>query len=370
MFNKIRQFFGTASQNTYTDFKNISSYRLQTVKKIDQINSKDVGSVYMVTKDNFPALEGVTCYTLEVWEECMRIPHWHPNASELGYVLSGSIEVIIWRSPGETAVFTLTPGMCWFIPKSALHSLNNIGKEKAKLLVGFSCERPKDIDLTVAFNGIPVPIREVYTSPHSELRNWQGVKDNPLVGRFNNYTGISSVLTGSPYGFDLSKAPPLFEKENVGSVVWGVKSNWSILNEISVLRAILEPGTARDPIWYPDVGTLYVVSKGEGKFRLIISGFETDSFAIKLYDYIFVPMGILHTFINDSSETLELIAFFTNENPLPEVSLSVSTGFFPNNIRRAALTKYDNEHQSIDPLKDLKNTNVSPYLLKLPASDF
>jgi len=35
---------------------------------------------------------------------------------ELGYVISGAIEVILWRSPGESAVFTLTAGMCCSFP--------------------------------------------------------------------------------------------------------------------------------------------------------------------------------------------------------------------------------------------------------------
>ncbi len=341
-------------------------FLLQTTQKIKPIKVENVGSAYMVQKKDFSALDGVTCYTVEVWEECMRLPHWHPNASELGYVISGEIEVIIWRSPGESAVFKLGPGMCWFIPKSALHSLDNIGKEPAKLLVGFSSDTPRDIDMPVAFNGIPIPIREAYTSPHSELREWQGVKKSPLLGRLPRDPNIQSVLTASPYGFDFAKVTPLFDQEQFGSVIWGVKSNWNILNEISVLRAVLRPGVARDPIWYPDVGTLYAVAKGEGEFRLIISGYDTVSFDIKLYDYIYVPMGTLHTFINTSSkDDLQLIAFFTNENPQPEVSLSVATGFFPDRILQKAMTEYGNEQKVGDPLKDLKNTGVSPYLIRV-----
>jgi len=65
-----------------------------------------------------------------------------------------------------------------------LHCLNNIGKEHAKLLVGFSSDTPQDIDLPVAFNGIPALLRDAYTSPHEELRKWSGIKANVLVGNF------------------------------------------------------------------------------------------------------------------------------------------------------------------------------------------
>lgn len=346
----------------------LTSYQLQTTNVIQHTTINEVGSVYIVNQDNFPALEGITCYTLEVWEECMRLPHWHPNAAELGYVIAGTIEVLLWRTPGETAVFTLGPGMCWFIPKAALHSLNNVGKGHAKLLVGFSSSRPQDIDLPVAFNGIPVPIRETYTSPHAALRHFVGPTHNPLLGQCQTPTAINELKTASPYGFDLAQVTPLFDEPNMGSVVWGVKNNWPILDEISILRARLKPHVARDPIWYPDAGTLYIVSQGKAEFSIIMAENKPKPFIVSLYDYIFVPMGVLHTFTNHTKEDFEITAFFTHANPIPEVSLSVATSFFPKTIRNAALTQYGNEHNIGKPLDDLNDTKISPYLLKVSES--
>lgn len=343
----------------------LDAFHLETLRKISKFTSDKRGTAYIVSKENFPILNGVTCYTLEVWEESMRIPHWHPNASELGYVVSGEIEVMIWRSPGESAVFTLKAGMCWFIPQAALHSLNNIGKSRAQLLVGFSSESPQDIDLPVAFNGVPAPLRDAYTSPHTDLRQWTGVFENPLVGRCPVDPAIHQVIAASPYGFNLAQVTPLFNDEKLGSVVWGVKSNWSILECISVLRAHLKPGSARDAIWYPDAGTLYIVSQGEGEFHVITNGVKPAPFKVAQFDYIFIPPGVLHTFMNTANSDFEVIAFFTKADPLPEVSLSVSTSFFPNEVRKAAMTQYGTVNQAGDPLKYLHYTTVSPYLLPI-----
>lgn len=343
----------------------LSAFHLNTNKVIKETIVKDVGVAHVVDQTNFPVLAGITCFTLELWDDSMRLPHWHPNASELGYVVSGTIEIIIWRSPGESAVFTLTAGMCWFIPMAALHSLNNIGAGKAQLLVGFSSELPQDIDMPVAWNGIPAPLRNAYTSPHEDLLKWKGVIKNTLVGKCETNPDIGKVLTASPYGFDLAKVPPLFSDEELGSVIWGIKDNWSILEGISMLRAQLRPGVARDAIWYPDAGTLYVVSKGEADFHFIVKDHEPIPFKIKQLDYVFVPTGVLHTFINNSESDFEIIAFFTQADPQPEVSLSVSTSFFPNNIRRSAMTQYGTEHKSGDPFKHMNYTTVSPYLIKV-----
>ncbi len=346
---------------------NVLDLHLQTTQKVSPISVPNIGSAIIVSKDVFPTLDGVTCYIAEIWDESMRLPHWHPNASELGYVVSGTIQIILWRSPGETSVFNVSEGGCWFIPQGSLHSLNNIGDEKATLLVGFSSDRPHDIDLPVAFNGIPAPVRDAYTSPHEDLKKWTGTTNNPLLGQFPVDPLLKTLMTGSPYKFDFAEVTPLFSDPQLGSVTWGIKDNWSVLENISILRAHLKPGTARDAIWYPDVATLYVVSKGQGQFHIVIADRTLQPFDVQLFDYIFVPTGILHTFINNSSEDFEVIAFFTKANPLPEVSLSVATAFFPAPVRNAAMTEYGSEQKPGAPLQYLNFTTVSPYLLKIPT---
>jgi oxalate decarboxylase/phosphoglucose isomerase-like protein (cupin superfamily) len=148
-------------------------------------------------------------------------------------------------------------------------------------------------------------------------------------------------------------------------VIWGVKSNWNILEKISVLRAHLKPNVARDAIWYPDAGTLYVVSQGTGQFHIVLADYKPTPFEVKLYDYIYVPEGVLHTFMNTSSHDFEVTAFFTRADPQPEVSLSVASAFFPNEVRKAAMTQYGTEHKSGDPLAHLNYKTVSPYLLPI-----
>jgi oxalate decarboxylase len=345
------------------------AYRLET-KKNAPYSIPNVANAWIVKKNVFPALDGITSYVLEVYDESMRLPHWHPNASELGYVVSGSLEVILWRSPGETAIFTLTAGMCWFIPQAALHSLNNIGDEKAVLLVGFSADTPQDIDLPVAFNGVPVPVRDAYTSPHTELKNFKGPLSNPLFGKAAVDPALKNLKIGSPYGFDLNAVPPLFSDPELGTVAWGIQDNWPILENMSVLRARLKPHTARDVIWYPDVGTLYIVTQGRGEFHLIMADMPPQPIPVAPFDYVFIPMGMLHTFLNTSpSEDLEVVAFFNGANPLPEVSLSVSAAFFPESIRNAALTQYGSQQLTGSPLSHLKFNTSSPYLLPINRGD-
>jgi hypothetical protein len=45
----------------------LKSFWLQTSRKIDQNSMPNTGRVFLVNQGNFPALDGVTCYTLELF---------------------------------------------------------------------------------------------------------------------------------------------------------------------------------------------------------------------------------------------------------------------------------------------------------------
>ena len=62
---------------------------------------------------------------------------------------------------------------------------------------------------------------------------------------------------------------------------------------------------------------------------------------------------------------LKSLHFFPTANPLPEVSLSVATGFFPNSVRKAALQRFAGENKPGDPLKIMHNTGQTPYLIRI-----
>jgi len=345
-----------------------AAHRLQTDEIVPTVGYNSSGTAVIVDVGNFPVLQGVTSYLLEIFEDSMRLPHWHPNAYEIGLVKEGTIKVYLWRSTGEVAVFTVTKGSLWFIPIGALHSLNNVGKEPAVLLVGFSSENPGNVDLPVAFNGLPMPLRDAYTSPHAPLRNYMGPVMNPLSG-FNPLSTEPQEPIFSPYSFDLKSAIPLFSNPMLGSVIWAVTENWPIIEDsgIAFLSVILKPETARDAIWWPDAAILYVVVRGGGYTVLVLPGFKPQKLKLKPNDMVFVPEGIMHSFVNTEDNDFELAAFFSNSSPLPEVSLGAATAFFPRSIANAALASYGNLMSEGQPLADMKHFEKPPYVLKVTS---
>lgn len=332
------------------------------------------GNFWEVYPRDFPVLKNTTCFILELFDASMRLPHWHPNANELGYLVSGKIEIYMWKYTGAASIYTVSAGQCWFIPMGALHSLNNIGDKSAVMAIGFDNANAQNVDLPVAFNGIPAPIRTAYTSPHAALRDWRGPTVDPFLGDLpEKFRADSDRDLDSPYRIDLGKISPLYDHDKMGNITWAITDNWNILESgnISILRAKLKPNTARDPIWYPDVNTLYVVTNGQARFTIIIANQEPITFEAGEFTYIYVPIGVLHTFVNESkTHDFEAVAFFDKANPQPEVSLALATNFFPAELRDYALTHYFGvEKSGINLLTDLKSYSATPYIIDLDNTD-
>jgi oxalate decarboxylase len=91
----------------------------------------------------------------EVFNDGMRVPHWHANATEIGTVLSGKMRITIWEGAGEAKVYTVEKNGTWIIPKAKLHSLENVGQEEMKFLVVYDSPIAADRDFLTAWASLP-----------------------------------------------------------------------------------------------------------------------------------------------------------------------------------------------------------------------
>jgi oxalate decarboxylase len=74
----------------------IHAFNLEAIKPQAVRNG---GSRAMANENNFSILKGMALYSLLLDSGGVREPHWHPNAAELSYCLSGKALMTIF-SPG------------------------------------------------------------------------------------------------------------------------------------------------------------------------------------------------------------------------------------------------------------------------------
>lgn len=99
---------------------------------------RDHSFLYEVTCDQIPMMHNLSLGDLYLTKGHIREPHWHPNADELDYVISGEVSVSI-LNPFTLKLhnYPLKPGQVAFIPKGWWHWITPL-TDQAHLLVNFN----------------------------------------------------------------------------------------------------------------------------------------------------------------------------------------------------------------------------------------
>ncbi len=116
------------------------------------------GREWRVDGAQFPISTTMTGVVLEMEPGALRELHWHPNASEWQYVLSGQFNVSLFGSKGRWREESLHKGDVAYIPQGFGHSIENVGGETARILIVFNSGHYQSIDLSQWIAGNPADV--------------------------------------------------------------------------------------------------------------------------------------------------------------------------------------------------------------------
>lgn len=127
---------------------------------IGQVNPAafEGGTIHTLGPQEIPTLDGVTVWPLHGHPRSLREPHWHPNASELNYCISGSAQIGLTSPSGKEQTFTMGEGDIAFLPTNWFHYIASISDEPLEFLVFFSDPQPQHIDLSQTVGAFPPAI--------------------------------------------------------------------------------------------------------------------------------------------------------------------------------------------------------------------
>jgi oxalate decarboxylase len=109
------------------------------------------GTVAKANTNSFPILNGsnLSLFSLIMKPNGIREPHWHPNASELGYVLDGLARLIVLNPGGNVDTFEVGPGDIYFVPTGFFHYIENLDSNKnMHFAIFFGSDAPGDIGIS------------------------------------------------------------------------------------------------------------------------------------------------------------------------------------------------------------------------------
>ena len=105
------------------------------------------GQVRIADSTNFPASSTIAAALVEVEPGGMREMHWHPNADEWQYYISGQGRMTVFASSGKARTFDYQAGDVGYIPFAMGHYIENTGDETLRFLEMFRIDHYADVSL-------------------------------------------------------------------------------------------------------------------------------------------------------------------------------------------------------------------------------
>ena len=291
------------------------------------------GTLKTAVAGDLEELSGMSLFSLRINPGAMRELHWHPNAHELNYCLSGQGEIGIFFTGAANAVFPIETGAATFVPMGATHYIRNTGPDVLHMLVGFTNESPEHIDFSDSLGFIPrSALAQVYSIPTASFPALPQQGDQFLVN-VGQVPAAPPTSSAGPFTVNFSTiTPTTFAGGTVSSLT---THQIPSLSDITVFTLQDEPGALREPHWHQNASELNYLVQGRAQFEIIAPDEHHETFIIEPGDVVFVPQNYFHLISTLSDEPLVLVLFFSNIAP-SHIDLSQVTGFFQRDLLAAS----------------------------------
>jgi len=313
--------------------------------------SNAAGMQTIANADNFPILStwAMSVFLVRLKKGGVLEPHWHPNAAELGYCISGRAEMTIYPSNVDADsftvnTFTIDPGEIIFVPQGFMHDIENISNQETKFVIAYNNERAT----TIGISG------SVGSMPNRVMDRTFGIKPpNTFFNGFNKNSPKDTVIGSKPAsiiepGFSIPKIPNSY-KFNIegippkvqtlgGTVALANTNSFPILNggSLALFSLIMKPNGIREPHWHPNASELGYVLGGTARLMVLSPGGSVDMFEVGPGEIYFIPTGFFHYIENlDSINNMHFAIFFSSDIPA-DIGISGMLSAYSNNVLGAS----------------------------------
>jgi oxalate decarboxylase family bicupin protein len=131
------------------DGKHVKKSKLQfSHRMLDQEPKKTSGGEVRITDSkNFPISKTVAAAHVIIQPGAIREMHWHPNADEWNFFITGRARITIFAAEGQARTFNYMPGDVGIVPQNMGHFVENIGDEPLEMLEVFRADEFRDFSL-------------------------------------------------------------------------------------------------------------------------------------------------------------------------------------------------------------------------------
>ena len=323
----------------------------------DVVEQSDLGSITRVTADNFPILDGLSIKRLVINPGAMRTPHWHANANELTYCVSGTALVSVLDNGSKFSTFTISAGEMFHIDSGSLHHIENIGDEPAEFIITFRHERPQDFGLAGAFGAMTDAVLgntyDLDASDFGAIR--RNLVDRAIVARTGDPVVPSTAHFNDPHKFSVEAMTPPVETA-VGSARTARVQFWPALKDLSMYSLRIREDGMREPHWHPVTAEMGYVQSGSARMTIMDPDGTLDTWFLKEGDVYFIPRAYPHHIEVFDAPQWHFLIFF--DQPFPaDIGYRTSVSAYSREVLAATF----NTH--IDDLPNFPFTKSDPLIV-------
>jgi oxalate decarboxylase len=139
------------------------------------------GSVRIADTRNFPISTDVAAALVEVNPGHMRELHWHPNADEWQYYISGKARMTVFAAEARARTFDYQAGDVGYVPMAMSHFIENTGSEPLRFLELFRSSRFMDVSLAQWMALTPHELVEAHLKINRDILNRLRKDKQPVV---------------------------------------------------------------------------------------------------------------------------------------------------------------------------------------------
>ena len=104
------------------------------------------GATTVIDSSNFP-VTNLAALIIDLEPGGMREIHWHPDADELQYYISGQARMTVFDAVNNARTFDYVAGDVGYVPKTLAHYIENTGDEPVRVINVFHTGQYRDVSL-------------------------------------------------------------------------------------------------------------------------------------------------------------------------------------------------------------------------------
>lgn len=271
------------------------------------------GSLTSVTSSEAKGLVGIAFQNLKLNDKGSLEPIWHPNAQKIGYCIEGDALVTI-RSPSKAETFTVKKGDIFFIPQGYVHHIENLSSGLCEINFALNCDKPQTMHLSQAVFSISDSVfNSTFNTSEGFVEALKKNKNEDWIKTLSTQTKVPGPIS-SLYKFDIENSDkPILTKG--GYLQIGTKTTLPVLKGLGILGFGLNKKGIVEPHWHTNAGELVYIVKGKTRITVLSPDGQVDVMEVKAGEGAFAPASYFHNIENVGEEDVEVIAFFSDDNP-------------------------------------------------------